>query len=317
MATPTETVVPVVTPMYSGPPLVTAERSAIVSPLGWSAIFAGATVAVGVWLVLHMLGIGIGLIAIDPDEADSLRAVGIGTGIWSALAPLIALFIGGLVAGRMAPTINTANAAIHGAVVWGLTGIAALLLLATAVSSAVRGAADAGAAVGRGAAAAVGLAPSDVGLEDLGLASEDLIAPINERLAAEGVPPVTADQLEAVGRDALRSAIRGEEVDRDLLVQSLQRNTRMSRAEAERVADRIEQRVDELRTRAGAVGQQATRTALQAAETTGKVMLVLSILMVLGLGASIVGAIASVRRERREHVVLPRAQTTVRTVSES
>lgn len=317
MATPTETVVPVVTPMYSGPPLVTAERSAIVSPLGWSAIFAGATVAVGVWLVLHMLGIGIGLIAIDPDEADSLRAVGIGTGIWSALAPLIALFIGGLVAGRMAPTINTANAAIHGAVVWGLTGIAALLLLATAVSSAVRGAADAGAAVGRGAAAAVGLAPSDVGLEDLGLASEDLLAPINERLAAEGVPPVTADQLEAVGRDALRSAIRGEEVDRDLLVQSLQRNTRMSRAEAERVADRIEQRVDELRTRAGAVGQQATRTALQAAETTGKVMLVLSILMVLGLGASIVGAIASVRRERREHVVLPRAQTTVRTVSES
>lgn len=317
MATPTETVIPVVTPTYSGPPLVTAERSAIVSPLGWSAIFAGATVAVGVWLVLHMLGIGIGLIAIDPDEADSLRAVGIGTGIWSAIAPLIALFIGGLVAGRMAPTINTANAAIHGAVVWGLTGIAALLLLATAVSSAVRGAADAGAAVGRGAAAAVGLAPSDVGLEDLGLASEDLLAPINERLAAEGVPPVTADQLEAVGRDALRSAIRGEEVDRDLLVQSLQRNTRMSRAEAQRVADRIEQRVDELQARAGAVGQQATRTALRAAETTGKVMLVLSILMVLGLGASIVGAIASVRRERREHVVLPRAQTTVRTVSES
>ncbi len=317
MATPTETVIPVVTPTYSGPPLVTAERSAIVSPLGWSAIFAGATVAVGVWLVLHMLGIGIGLIAIDPDEADSLRAVGIGTGIWSAIAPLIALFIGGLVAGRMAPTINTANAAIHGAVVWGLTGIASLLLLATAVSSAVRGAADAGAAVGRGAAAAVGLAPSDLGMEDLGLASEDLLAPINERLKAEGVPPVTAAQLEAVGRDALRSAIRGEEVDRDLLVQSLERNTRMSRAEAERVATRIEQRVDELRVRAGAVGQQATRTALQAAETTGKVMLVLSILMVLGLGASIAGAIASVRRERREHVVLPRAQTTVRTVSES
>jgi hypothetical protein len=69
--------------------------------------------------------------------------------------------------------------------------------------------------------------------------------------------------------------------------------------------------------RAGEVKEEATRTALQAAETTGKVMLVLSILMVLGLGASIAGAIVSVRRERREHVVLPRAQTTVRTVSES
>lgn len=317
MATPTETVVPTVAPIYSGPPLVTAERSAIVSPLGWSAIFAGATVAVGVWLVLHMLGIGIGLIAIDPDEADSLRAVGIGTGIWSAIAPLIALFIGGLVAGRMAPTINTANAAIHGAVVWALTGVAALLLLATAVSSAVRGAAAAGAAVGQSAAAAVGMAPSDLDLQDFGLASEDVLAPINQRLKAEGIEPVTAAQLEAAAKDVLRVAVRDGRLDREVLVSSLTRNTRMSRAEAERVADRAEQRYAELRARASAAGQKATRTALQAAETTGKVMLVLSILMVLGLGASIAGAIASVRRERREHVVLPRAQTTVRTVSES
>ncbi len=318
MATPTESVVPVVTPTYSGPPLVTAERSAIVSPLGWSAIFAGATVAVGVWLVLHMLGIGIGLIAIDPDEADSLRAVGIGAGVWSAIAPLFALFIGGIVAGRMAPTINTANAAIHGAVVWALTGIAALLLLATAVSSAVQGAAATGAAVGRGAAVAVGVAPSDLALEDLGLDTEDLLVQINERLKAEGISPVTAAQLGAAARDAIRTGVREGRFDRALLVQSLERNTRMSRAEAERVADLIEQRVAELRMRAGAAGEEVTRTALQAAETTGKVMLVLSILMVLGLGASIAGAIASVRRERREHVVLPRAQTTVRTtVSES
>ncbi|HSK01010.1 MAG TPA: hypothetical protein VK932_07205 [Kofleriaceae bacterium] len=273
--------------------------------------------AVGVWLVLHMLGIGIGLIAIDPDEADSLRAVGIGTGIWSAIAPLIALFIGGLVAGRMAPTINTANAAIHGAVVWALTGVAALLLLATAVSSAVRGAAAAGAAVGQSAAAAVGMAPSDLDLQDFGLASEDVLAPINQRLKAEGIEPVTAAQLEAAAKDVLRVAVRDGRLDREVLVSSLTRNTRMSRAEAERVADRAEQRYAELRARASAAGQKATRTALQAAETTGKVMLVLSILMVLGLGASIAGAIASVRRERREHVVLPRAQTTVRTVSES
>jgi hypothetical protein len=295
---------------------VTAERSAIVSPLGWSAIFAGATVAVGVWLVLHMLGIGIGLIAIDPDEVDSLRAIGIGAGIWSVIAPLIALFVGGLVAGRMAPTINTANAAIHGAVVWALTGIAALLLLATAVSSAVRGAAATGAAIGQGAAAAVGMAPSDLPIEELGLTSEDLLAQVNEQLKAEGVPPVTAAQLEAAARDALRVAVREGQLDREVLVNALARNTQMSRTEAERVADRIEQRLSELRARASATGQQATRTALQAAETTGTVMLVLAILMVLGLGASIAGAIVSVRRERREHVVLPRAQTTVRTVSE-
>jgi hypothetical protein len=38
-------------------------------------------------------------------------------------------------------------------------------------------------------------------------------------------------------------------------------------------------------------------------------------LMLLGLGASIAGAVVSVRRERREHVVLPRAQTSVRSAT--
>jgi phosphotransferase system glucose/maltose/N-acetylglucosamine-specific IIC component len=51
--------------------------------------------------------------------------------VWSLIAPIVALFIGGLVAGRMAPTINTANAAIHGAVVWALSVIAACFTLFT------------------------------------------------------------------------------------------------------------------------------------------------------------------------------------------
>jgi hypothetical protein len=97
MATPTEPTVttvnePIVPYTAIEPPMVTAERSAIVSPVGWSAIFAAATVAVGTWLVLHLIGIGVGLTAIDPTDASSLRRVGIGTGIWSLIAPIIALF---------------------------------------------------------------------------------------------------------------------------------------------------------------------------------------------------------------------------------
>jgi hypothetical protein len=108
--------------------------------------------------------------------------------------------------------------------------------------------------------------------------------------------------------------VRQGQIDREMLVQSLAKNTRLTRAEAEQVADRVQQRWTELRGRASEVGAKATRTALQAAETTGKVLLVLSVLLILGLGASIAGAIASVRRERREHVVLPRAQTTTTVV---
>jgi hypothetical protein len=124
---------------------------------------------------------------------------------------------------------------------------------------------------------------------------------------------VTAAQLEAAARDAIRTAVRERRVDRATLVTALERNTRLSRADAEQIADRIEVRVTELRGRA----EEFTHDALQAAETTGKVLLVLSILMILGLGASVAGAVASVRRERREHVVLPRAQTTVRSTTGS
>lgn len=305
MGTPTEPVVTVIEPQAPGTPVVvTAERSAIVSPLGWSAILAGATVALGVWLVLHVLGIGIGLTAVDPEDAGTLRGVGIGTGVWSAIAPILALFVGGLVAGRMAPTINTANAAIHGAVVWALTALVSMILVSMAVSSAVKGAA----AAGRGAIEAVAGAQ----LEDLGLSRADLVAPINERLEAEGLPPVSARSLEAAARDAIRSAVREGKIDREQLVQSLTRNMALTRPEAERVATLVEQRVAQARERAGEAGEQATRSALQAAEATGKVLLVLSIVMILGFAAAVAGAIASVRRERREHVVLPRAQTTVR-----
>src|SRR5689334_8472866 len=149
MAIPTEPVVPVLIPPSLGGPQVTAERSAIVSPLGWSAIFAGAAVALGIWMILHLFGIGVGLTSIDPNDAGTLRGVGIGVGVWSVIAPIVALFIGGLVAGRVAPTINTANAAIHGGVVWAITAITALIVMTMAVGVVVRSAAATGAAIGQ------------------------------------------------------------------------------------------------------------------------------------------------------------------------
>jgi hypothetical protein len=138
------------------------------------------------------------------------------------------------------------------------------------------------------------------------------VAPINQRLQAEGKPPVTADQLEAAARDALRTSIRQGKVDREQLVQAITRNTALSRADAEQLANRAETQLNELRAQAEELAAQAKHAALQAAETTGKVLLGLSIVMLLGLGASVIGAIVSVRRERREHVVLPRAHTAMR-----
>ncbi|MBA3542736.1 MAG: hypothetical protein H0T79_24175, partial [Deltaproteobacteria bacterium] len=293
-------------------PIVTAERSAIASPIGWSSIFGATAIALGVWLVLHLFGIGAGMTAIDPDNASSLRGAGIGMGVWSLIAPIIAIFVGGLVVGRVAPTINTLNAAIHGAVVWALTALAAMMLLAMTVGSLARGVAATGSAVGKAASSAVSAGTGDggVSMSSLGINADDMVAPINKRLQAQGLPPVKADDLQAAAKEALQTSVRqGGVVDREQLVTIIARRTNLSRADAEQVATQLQQQLNAAQEKGGQIASQAGRTAMQVAETTGKALVTLSVMLTLALAASILGAVISVRRERREHVVLPHAST--------
>lgn len=95
--------------------------------LRWSAVFGGAAVAVTLWVLLQMLGMGVGMAAIDLDDAGSLRSVGIGTTVWTLIAPLIALFVGGLVAGRLAATYNDRVGAMHGFVTWAVASLLGLV----------------------------------------------------------------------------------------------------------------------------------------------------------------------------------------------
>ena len=68
----------------------------------WNAVIAGALVALGTWLLLQLLITGGALTAIDADHIDRLGSYSIGTSVGSILAPLLAMFAGGLVAGRLA-----------------------------------------------------------------------------------------------------------------------------------------------------------------------------------------------------------------------
>ncbi|MDX2087348.1 MAG: hypothetical protein SFX73_05840 [Kofleriaceae bacterium] len=304
MATPNEPVVAVDETVVP-----TVDRAFVASPIGWSSIFAATAITLGVWLALHLFGMSVGLIAIEPDDASSLRGVGIGTGVWSLAAPIIALFIGGLVAGRAAPTINSTNAAIHGATVWAVSSLIAMMIAGMMLGGLARMAVKTGEAVGQGAGAAIG-SVSDIDASDLGISSQDLVAPINERLAQRGMPPVSAADVEAVAKDALRTSVRTGRVDREALIDSVARQTRLSRSEAAIIADELEGRIDRLRTQAGAGVEKVQHGALSAAETSGKLLLALFGASALGLCAAIGGSILAVRRERREHVLLPRAATT-------
>jgi hypothetical protein len=161
-------------------------RTAEVTPLpyrghwrfSWGAVFAGTMVGIGTWILLHLLGMAIGLIAIDPDDAHTLRGIGMTTGIWSLIAPILAMFVGGLAAARVAGPMPPLGAVIHGAVLWSLATVASTILLVSLVSSVVGGAARLG---GRAA----------LDRDDFG---------VNEQLRTSGMPPQAVEQP----RDAAR-----------------------------------------------------------------------------------------------------------------
>lgn len=270
--------------------------SPVASRVSWGPIFGGALIASGVWTLLHLAGMGIGMTAIDPADASSLRGVSIGTGVWSLVAPILALFVGGLATGRLASPQGRATAAIHGAVVWSVTTVAAVTLLWMTLGAVVGGVVSAGSTVASSVGARIEAAPEGgeemMSLEALGLSSADLLAPVNQRLQAEGKPAVTAEQLSAAAREALRRGVREGQVDRQMLVDALAQHTPLSPTEASDIATTIERGYNEQ------LGKLQTH-ALSAAEGAGKALLGLSLAMLLGLVAAIGGAMLSAHRVQR------------------
>lgn len=263
-----------------------ATAPVVVAPpkMSWGAIFGGAVAALSIWLMLYALGLAFGLSPLDPNQPD-LKSSGIFTGIWSLVVPLVALFVGGFVAGRGAGAIARSGGALHGLVVWGLTTIGGAWLVFNLTTSVLGGALS----LGRGAADLGKNMPQTFGLD-----ANDAVGPINDRLRAEGKPEVTPQQLQNATRDVTWDAMRTGRVDHEALVRSIDQNTPLDRADSEDVANRIQSQLD--RTRG-----DVESGAIQAAKTTGKVMFGVFGALVLGLIASILGGIAGVSRVQRVH----------------
>ena len=256
--------------------------------LRWSPIFGGAIFAIGLWTLLQVLGMGVGLAAIDTDDAGSLKGAGIGTGIWSIIAPLIAMFVGGLLAGRTSGTRDRKVGAMHASVMWALALGVGLWAMMSLLSSLAGG-------VGRVAGAA-GTATSSVVTKTLD--AGDFVDAINARLVREGKPQVTKAQLEQTMRSLAQRGVSGGRIDRETIVDELARGTSLSRVDAEEVATDIERKYGEMSTNAEQLGERAKHIGLEAADKTGKALLLGGLMMLLSLGAAIAGGALGVPRVR-------------------
>jgi hypothetical protein len=119
-----------------------------ISRISWGAIFAGALTAIVVAFLLNLLGLGIGLTTIDPmTETKPFEGLGTGTLIWWGISNLAALFIGGMVAGRMSGLPANSDGGLHGFLAWALYLIISFYLVTSTIGGIFNGMASAASSI--------------------------------------------------------------------------------------------------------------------------------------------------------------------------
>lgn len=116
------------------------EEERVYLRISWGAIIAGGVTALAISALLNLLGIGFGFTTIDPaTESTPLSGLGIGTIIWWIVANLIALFVGGMVAGHSAGYISKTDGGVHGFLSWCVYAAVLLFFLTTATGAVISG----------------------------------------------------------------------------------------------------------------------------------------------------------------------------------
>jgi hypothetical protein len=253
--------------------------------LSWGAIWGGLFVSIGIFVLLNLLGMAIGLAVLDPFQGDSLRDVGIGAAVWAVVVQILALLVGGIVAARQAGIVDRFTGVLHGFVLWGFVTVFSMgfsfMLLGSAMDMGAR-------AVSAGAEAVPGVVQRSAA----GIDSSTLLQPINDQLRQQGRPELTANQLEAAVQGAAQRAMQEGRLDREIVVLSISENTNLSRQDAMIVAGRIEQEIAQAQRQAGDTAEDVSDAA-----SVGFWGLFFASL--LGLVAAVVGAMIGVSRRMR------------------
>ncbi|MBY2921731.1 hypothetical protein HF265_17550 [Rhizobium leguminosarum] len=268
------------------------------SAMTWGPIFGGAAAAIGVTLILLLLGSGVGLTMVSPwsGQSSSLGTVGVTAAIWLVVVQWLSSGLGGYITGRL----RTKWAAVHtdevffrdtahGFISWALATIFVAGFLASSLTSLAGAGAQ---AVGSAATAAGTAASSTVSTADLPTAyfTDALLRPEQARTGA------TSDDTAAtaeVSRILLNGAVAGQIPDDDkaYLATIVSARTGLSEADARTRVDTVLKRIDDAKVAA----QKAADEARKATSTTA----LLGALSLL-IGAFIASAAAAFGGSQRD-----------------
>ncbi|MGE0079936.1 MAG: hypothetical protein AB7U81_01425 [Thiohalomonadaceae bacterium] len=250
-----------------------ASRRIAVPAIRWSAIFAGAVAGLATYMLLSLLGVAVGLTAVEA-TGETAAGVPIVTAIWSSICMLIAAFVGGYVAARMSGLARRTDGVLHGFVAWATVMVLFVWLATTAIGNLLGGAfglvaqgTQTAAASGQGGSIAQQIQSIIGGTEGAQISGEDLGA-VQDRLQA-------GDRAGAV----------------DYMVNQMG----FSEERANTIADNLEP----LLGSEGEGAAQATMDALSAASWWLFIAIALS--LVMGLWGGLMGARATSDRTLGDH----------------
>ncbi len=178
----------------------------------WGAIFAGTVVALGIFVLLSLAGIGLGLTIFEATDATPMNGSLTTTAIWQFVSQLVALFVGGYTAGRLAGVIHSVGSMLHGLTVWALATLAGVWFATQAVTGLAGAAGSALSGLASGASsAASAVIPDDLSLPDLSLPNVSLDALPQDVQATLRENGITPENFQAEAQEAFRDVISEQE----------------------------------------------------------------------------------------------------------
>lgn len=263
-------------------PVTPAEdiRTIEINQIAWGAIFAGVAVGLITQLLLNMLGLGLGLATLDPGTSDNPSAGGlsIGAAIWWVLSGIIASFVGGWLAGRLAGKPRESTGGWHGLTSWAVTSLIVVYLLTSAVSSVVGGAFGALGSAASGVArtastAATVAAPAAAGQGD------EIVGAVDKKVSQATGGVDIADTAKAVIGGATSDDPAKQAQARE---QAAQAYAQARGVPIEQARAQVAQTEQQATQRAGELKQSAARAANTAANALSVAALISAISLLLG-----------------------------------
>jgi hypothetical protein len=253
--------------------------------ISWGGIWAGVLTVLGTLLFLTTLGLAVGVSAADPGNTDA-GALGVGAAIWSGLALLIALFIGGMAATRLGMIYDRATGAFEGALVWVVSFVAILWLASSGVQLVASGISS----VFSGVTQTIGSVTG--GMDDLSAGDvEQMLARLNDPRTVRTISTATG-----IPEEEVRSSLA-----------EMAQKVEAARANPQQAAAEVRRGAEQLMSRAR---QQLPATAERVQSTATKTAWITFAAMVISLLAAVAGAMAGRRRAAQRLVGDPRVPAT-------